>query len=475
MNNNIRTRFAPSPTGFMHVGGVRTALFGWLFAKANNGSFVLRIEDTDKSREVSGSVEHIYESLMWLGLQPDEGPKEGGDLGPYTQSERLETYRTYAQKLIDAGLAYADPFSTDQVREFRAQAEADKRPFLYRNHRPNNAATPNDWYGTVPIRFKTTSPHDTRWFDVVRGELRAGAEAQDDFIIVKSDGFPTYNFAHIVDDHEMQISHVIRGEEFISSMPNYLNLYEALEIKPPKFVTVPPILGPSGTKKLSKRDGAKDVLDYRAEGFLFETILNFLASLGWNDGTEKEIYSQKELIASFTLKKIQRSGARFDPTKLEWMEWQHRQVRIEQDPATALESLGYDQSQIDPQFARLALSKSRSVKDFNDQYEILSKPGVFELNQSNLQIIDDSLDHELAITYIDAAIDSLECLDQTSEQSIEQALRACMDDLSAQPRAFLNLIRWSITNRKVSPNLFAIINIIGVEQTITRLEATKAT
>lgn len=321
----VRTRFAPSPTGFLHVGGIRTALFAWLVARQAGGEFILRIEDTDQAREVAGSADHIIKSLRALGLDYDEGPDQPGDFGPYYQSQRLDSYKTWAQTLIDAGRAYADPYTAEEVQKFREEAQAAKKPFLYRNHRPglpsgkpDKPKTPDDWYGKYPLRFKS-DPKDYAWHDEVMGDLHAGSEAIDDFILIKSDGFPTYNFAHIIDDHEMQISHVIRGQEFLASVPNYLNLYEALEFERPLLATMPHILGPDGKKKLSKRDGAKDVLDYLKDGFLVEAMINFIASLGWNDGTEQEIFTRQELIEKFSLDRVQKSGARFDENRLLWL------------------------------------------------------------------------------------------------------------------------------------------------------------
>ena len=311
----VRTRFAPSPTGFLHVGGVRTALFAWLVARQNNGQFILRFEDTDKKREVAGARQHLIDSLRALGLEYDEGPDIGGPYGPYVQSERLSSYKEWAQKLIDAGRAYADPYSPSEVQAFREQAQAAKQPFLYRNHRPKS---PPDWDGTTPLRFKS-DPKPYKWHDEVMGDLSTGPEVVDDFILIKSDGYPTYNFAHIIDDAEMKISHIMRGQEFLASMPNYLNLYEALGLKPPVMATMPHVLAPSGLKKLSKRDGAKDILDYIREGYLPEALINFIASLGWNDGTEQEIFSVQELISKFQLDQIQKSGAHFDERRLQWL------------------------------------------------------------------------------------------------------------------------------------------------------------
>jgi len=272
----VRTRFAPSPTGYLHVGGIRTAVFAWLTARQAGGQFILRFEDTDKKREVAGSDQHIIDCLKTLGLDYDEGPDVGGPHGPYRQSQRLDIYKQWAEKLVEQGRAYADPYSPEEVQAFRDEAAKNKQPFLYRNHRPEN---PPAWNGSQPLRFKS-EPKDYKWHDAIMGDLATGPEVVDDFILIKSDGYPTYNFAHIIDDHDMEISHVIRGQEFIASVPNYLNLYEALGFEPPVMATAPHVLGPDGRKKLSKRDGAKDLLDYVRDGFLPEALLNFIATLG---------------------------------------------------------------------------------------------------------------------------------------------------------------------------------------------------
>ena len=319
-NNNIVTRFAPSPTGFMHVGGVRTALYAWLWARKNNGTFILRIEDTDKEREVEGSILHIQESLKWLGLNWDFGPGAPGPAGSYIQSERLEVYKKYAQMLIDKGFAYADPYSEEELEVLRQKAEEEKRPFLYREHRKESTEA---WDGTRPLRFKVPTLKRYLWQDAVWGELSAGEEALDDFILIKSDGYPTYNFAHIVDDIEMGVTHVMRGQEFISSTPKFLSLYEALGLDAPVFATLPPIMAPDGKKKLSKRDGAKDLLEYKQEGYLPDAFINFLALLGWNPGTDQEIFTREELIASFDIAKIQHSGAGLNEEKLNWINREH--------------------------------------------------------------------------------------------------------------------------------------------------------
>lgn len=318
----VRTRFAPSPTGFLHVGSARTALYAWLFARKHGGQFILRIEDTDKEREVEGAIGHIMESLKWLGIDWDEGSDVDGPYGPYIQSARLPLYHEYAKKLLERGFAYPDPYTEEEVEKLRVAAQEAGKPFLFREHRPE---TVMEWDGKTPLRLKTPTIKRYEWHDLIMGDLSAGEEALDDFILIKGDGFPTYNFAHVIDDITMRITHVMRGQEFISSTPKFLSLYEALGEKPPLFATLPPILGESGTKKLSKRDGAQDVLDYRRDGFVPEALVNFLALLGWHpSGDSEEILSREQLIESFDLERVQRAGARFDDQKLlfinrEWL------------------------------------------------------------------------------------------------------------------------------------------------------------
>ena len=382
--SRVRTRFAPSPTGYLHVGAARTAIFAWAYAKKHDGDFLLRIEDTDKSREVEGSIKHIQESLEWLGINWDEGPGADSEHGPYLQSERLEIYREWAQKLVDKGLAYADPFSPEEVQKFREESTAKKKPFLFRDYRPEEVSTPDDWYGKVPLRFKITDLKRTTWQDEVRGELSAGKEALDDFIIIKADGYPTYNFAHVIDDHLMEISHVMRGEEFIPSTPKFIALHEALEIGLPKFATMPPILGKNGGKKLSKRDGAKDILEYRDEAFLPDAMVNFLSSLGWNDGTEDEIYTPEELVERFDLSRVQRKGAHFDEAKLDWINWRHYEMLIRKDLPVALEKMSVSDELVAEE-ARLALTKARSVEEFKDQAAIFNEQEVFELTEKKFE------------------------------------------------------------------------------------------
>lgn len=314
--SKVVTRFAPSPTGFLHIGGVRTALYAYLFARKHGGEFILRIEDTDKAREVAGSIDHIQAALQWLGIDWDYGPDKPGPFGSCIQSERLDSYKKYALQLVEKGLAYPCPYSAEDLEKLREQAKAENKPFLVRNYRPETFGA---WDGTQPLRLKVPEIKRYTWHDAVRGELSAGEEMLDDFILIKADGYPTYNFAHIIDDLEMGVTHVMRGEEFIASTPKFLSLYDALEIPYPVFATLPPIMGPDGKKKLSKRDGAKDLLEYRTEGYLPEAMRNFLALIGWNPGGNDEIFPGEELQEKFSLEKIQRSGGAFNEEKLKWM------------------------------------------------------------------------------------------------------------------------------------------------------------
>lgn len=471
-NQKVRTRFAPSPTGYLHVGGIRTALFAWLLARQNpEGKFVLRFEDTDKKREVEGARDHLSASLRALGLEYDEGPDIGGPYAPYTQSERLDHYKQWAQKLIDAGRAYADPYTSEEVQKFREQAQAAKMPFLYRNHRPQD---PPAWDGTKPLRFKSDPKPYTRT-DAVMGELSTGPEVVDDFILIKSDGYPTYNFAHIIDDLEMEITHIIRGQEFLASIPNYLNLYEALDITPPIIATVPHVLGPDGNKKLSKRDGAKDVLDYIRDGYLPEALNNFIASLGWNDGTEQEIFSVAELIDKFSLARVQRSGARFDEQRLLWMNGAHiRALPLGDLYARAAgywpaEADGYDD---DYKKRVLGLVQER-LKYFKEL------PELTRFFFADLPVDPELISGSKQLKKVDAA--ELKQLLETSREALADSdfnvsdlterLNRLLESTGQKPGVLFSLIRVATTQAPASPGLADTLNVLGKERSLRRIDA----
>jgi glutamyl-tRNA synthetase len=454
----VRTRFAPSPTGYLHVGGIRTALFAWLVARQNNGRFILRLEDTDKSREVEGAEAHIIKSLETLGLDYDEGVGKENEHGPYRQSERLESYKKWAQKLIDAGRAYADPYTPEEVQAFREQAQKDKKPFLYRNHRPENPPT---WDGTKPLRFKS-DPKECNWHDEVLGDLHTGPEVVDDFILIKSDGYPTYNFAHIVDDAEMEISHIIRGQEFIASQPNYLNLYEALGIEAPKIATVPHILGPDGKKKLSKRDGAKDVLDYINQGFLPEALVSFIATLGWNDGTEQEIFTRNELIKKFSLDRVQRSPAKFDEKRLTWINGYlirhmdigelYEQVRNYWPDTAPADAFEYK-----TQVLKLVQERLKYFAELPELTELFFEDDVV-FNKELIKSAAGSIGEPKPV--LQKVLLELNKSDFSSED-LEQRLRKLVTELNAKPRDLFGLIRVTITGRMIAPGLWETLHVLS--------------
>ncbi len=467
-NRKTVTRFAPSPTGFMHVGGVRTALYAWLWAKKNNGSFILRIEDTDKEREVAGSIEHIMKSLRWLGIEWNEGPDIGGPHAPYIQSERLESYKKYALKLIENGHAYPDPYTKEELDGFRKKAELEHRAFLYRDHRPE---TFGKWDGTQALRFKTPEIKTYTWIDAVRGDLSAGPEALDDFILIKSDGYPTYNFAHIIDDLEMEVTHVMRADEFISSTPKFLSLYDALGITPPILATLPPILADGGNKKLGKRDGAKDILDYKEEGYLPEAMMNFLALLGWNPGGEKEIFSTEELIAAFEIERIQISGAQMNMEKLDWMNKEHiKKLPLEEVQKNIFEHLPeeYRNPEIIPLITE-RISKWEDVKEMLGAGELDLFIKAPEIDKTKL--IFKNTTPEKTKSNLELAVKALQEITEENfdAENVKTALMLIADHLESRGE-LLHPVRFALSGRDKSPDPFTIAGIIGKNETIKRLQ-----
>lgn len=467
----IRTRFAPSPTGYIHVGNVRAALFPWLLTRQQGGQFILRIEDTDRARFVPGAEDLILDTLEWLGLEWDEGPRRGGEHGPYHQSERLDIYRRWVQKLIDKGLAYADPYTPEEVQGFREEARANKKAFLYRDYRPEN---PPAWDGTQPLRFRVTNPKRCTWHDPVMGELSAGPEALDDFILIKADGYPTYNFAHIVDDAEMGVTHVIRGLEYISSIPRYLSLYEALNIAPPVLACLPHIMAPDGKKKLGKRDGAKSVTDYRTDGILPEAMLNFLASMGWNDGTKQEIFSREELIEKFSLERVQRSGARFDEKRLLWLngQWIRRLSLDDLHERVANywpKSAGSSADAYKKQVLALVQDRLKTLAELP-----LMSRYFFEEPAVDLGLISDSkqlrkLDSGEQRELLQIARSALAELDAWTPELIQQCLNSLLEKTGQKPGVLFSLIRIAITWAPFSPQLNDTLALLGKETTLARL------
>lgn len=475
MKNNftdkkIVTRFAPSPTGFMHVGSIRTALYSWLYAKKNNGTMILRIEDTDKKREVDGSIEHIINSLKWLGINWNEGPDIGGPNAPYLQSERLSSYKKYAEVLVKKGLAYADPYSDEELEKFRKDAEDNKKAFLYRDHRPKN---PPIWDGTQALRLKIVNPTKVKWHDLVRGDLEAGEESLDDFILIKSDGYPTYNFAHIIDDLEMGVTHIFRADEFISSTPKFIALYEALEIDRPEFVTLPPIMGPDGKKKLGKRDGAKDILDYKKEGYLPEAMINFLSLIGWNPGGEKEIFTIEEIIELFTIEKIHLSGAKFNEEKLLWTNKEF--IKNLDDDIFLAEIVGRSPHENLPLETakkivpivreRVSVWNDIDLMWANNELEFFFNEPVYGKTILYPKGIDDS---SIIITHFENVKNLLE---KTLEWTAESIKNTLWDYATEVGRGnVLWPLRTCLTGREKSPDPFTVAHILGKTETLSRID-----
>ena len=362
MSNAVRVRFAPSPTGPLHIGGVRTALFNYLFAKKHGGTFVLRIEDTDQTRYVPGAEDYIIEALNWLNIPFDEGPGKDGGFGPYRQSERKASYKQYADQLIASGHAYYAFDTPEALNDLRAQAEANKETFSYgwanRDNLDNSlglseADLQERLASGLPfvIRFKTPADENLTLKDIIRGEVKVHTSTLDDKVLFKSDGMPTYHLANIVDDHLMEITHVIRGEEWLPSLALHYLLYRSMGWDAPEFAHLPLIMKPVGKGKLSKRDGDKmgfpvfplqwnpqegaSSAGYREDGYLPEAVVNMLALLGWNPGTEQEIFSLEELVAAFDLERVNKAGAKFDPEKTKWFQTHYIQQRSDEQLAEA--------------------------------------------------------------------------------------------------------------------------------------------
>lgn len=472
----VITRFAPSPTGYIHIGNVRSAIYPYLLTRKNDGKLILRIEDTDRARYMEGATELIEDTLEWLGINWDEGPIVGGPNGPYFQSERKDIYEKWAKKLIEKGRAYADPTPPEKIEEYRKECNEKKVPFLYRNFRPEN---PPKWKPGLPLRFKA-EPKNYEWTDEVMGEMKAGPEVLDDIILIKKDGFPTYNFAHIVDDAEMNVNFVIRGVEYLSSTPNYLALYEALNLERPHLVSLPHILAPNSNKKLGKRDGAKSVTEYREDGILAEAMLNYLACLGWNDGTEQEVYSKEELIKNFSLDRVQNSGAHYDETKLLWLNGVWIRKIFDDEGAEAL-------------YARTKDFWPEVSKDATDEYKLKVLSIIYDRLKtlSDLRemtayfFADPEIDTDMIINnkflkklsetelenLLKAAIKKLTNLEKWTADSLQTALNELLEETGEKPAELFSLIRLSLSFAPFSPALNLTLETLGREISLARLNA----
>lgn len=476
----IVTRFAPSPTGYIHIGNVRSAIYPYLLAHGpaaeGDGKMILRIEDTDRARYVEGATELIEDTLRWLGLDWDEGPIIGGPNEPYFQSERKEIYHEWARRLIAEGRAYADPTPAEQIEEYRKKCNEDHIPFRYRDYRPEN---PPEWQPGMPLRLLTI-PKAYDWHDEVMGDMHSGPEVLDDIILIKKDGFPTYNFAHIVDDAEMGVTHVMRGVEYLPSTPNYLALYEAFGLTRPKLVSLPHILAPTGNKKLGKRDGAKSVTEYRDDGVLAEAMLNYLACLGWNDGTEQEVYTKIELIARFSLDRIQSSGARYDETKLYWYNGQWIRKIFTEDGVDALYSRteGFwpeAAASYDDEYRKEVLSiiydRLKTLSDLRTMTEYFFSDPAIDLDMlvknKFLKKLSESEIEELLKVVIRRLSDESEW----NAERLQAVLNELLTETGKKPAELFSLIRLSVSFAPFSPALDLTLAVLGKERTLARLNS----
>jgi glutamyl-tRNA synthetase len=455
----------------MHVGGVRTALFAWLVAQKNNGTFILRIEDTDKVREVEGSIQQIEESLHWLGINWQEGIDVGGPNAPYIQSERLDIYKKWADKLISSGRAYADPYSPEQLEEFRQSAKTNRKPFLYREHRPEN---PPVWDGSQPLRFKS-DPKPYEWEDIVMGKLSTGPEAIDDFILIKSDGYPTYNFCHIIDDAMMGITHVLRSQEFISSTPKFLNLYEALEIERPILATLPYVMSLEGQKKLGKRDGAKDILQYKKEGFLPEAMVNFLATLGWNDGTEQEVFSTAELIDKFSLDRVQKSPARFDEKRLLWLNGQWIRRLSISDLLQRVHDFWPEDANSADETSRLRIlelvqDRLKTLSDLPSlsSYFFAEPTPDWSMVETDKHL--GKLRNREVVELLETSLSTLSA-SKFDPESLQQTLNSLLVSTGQKPAVLFSIIRLAMSWSPFSPALNETLATLGTDKVRKRLES----
>lgn len=500
MTNKVRVRFAPSPTGPLHMGGVRTALFNYLFAKQHGGDFLLRIEDTDQTRYVPGSEEYIVDSLKWCGLVPDEGFAYGGELGPYRQSERKRTYRRYAEQLLESGQAYYAFDTPEELNALRTEAEANKASFSYdlhtRSKLTNSLTLPKeeverriDAGENWVIRFKIPENREVEEEDMIRGRVKFNTNTLDDKVLFKADGMPTYHLANVVDDHLMQISHVIRGEEWLPSMPLHILLYEALGWGDtrPQFAHLPLILKPAGSGKLSKRDGDKMGFPvfplewkdpetgniscgYREDGYLPEAFVNMLALLGWNDGSEQEFFTMEELIAKFSLSRVVKSGARFNPDKAKWFSHHYMQTcdeaRLAKEFQYLLYEYGVGKVPVEDLKRVVSLVKERCnlITDLWAQAAyFFQAPSSYEEKTVQKKWKEDSGAQLAEISRLFATIENWKA------ETIKESFSSFMNEKGWGFGAVMVPIRLALVGSSQGVDLFDICEVIGKEEVIKRI------
>ncbi|HXE80103.1 MAG TPA: glutamate--tRNA ligase [Vicinamibacterales bacterium] len=473
-----RLRFAPSPTGHLHVGGARTALFNWLYARRTGGVFVLRIEDTDVDRSSEEMVGAILDGLRWLGLDWDEGPEVGGPYGPYFQSQRLDRYRAIADRLVAAGSAYYCYCTAERLQQAREEAERQGRGWTYDRRclslTPEEIAEYEATGAPRAVRFRV--PHgQTSFDDLVRGSLTFDHAHIEDFVILRSDGHPTYHLSVVADDIDMRITHVIRGDDHISNTPKQLLLYEQLQAQPPRFAHVPLILGPD-KKRLSKRHGATSVGEYRQQGFVPEAMINFLALLGWSPGGETELFTRQELVERFSLEGISGGSAVFNPDKLEWMNTEHI-ARLDRDDLVGrirplLEKAGLWSSELADarrswfvEAINLVQPRVKRLQDFVAQL----RPFLSDTVEYAPAAVEKHLRAERLAEHVGALARAFAGLDRFDAQTSETALRATAEAQGVKAATLIHATRVAVTGQAVSPGLFDVLALLGRERTVTRL------
>ncbi len=480
----VRVRYAPSPTGFPHVGNIRTAFFNWLWARHTGGKFILRIEDTDVARTVPGAIEAIMDSLRWLGLDWDEGPEAGGLHAPYFQSQRLKLYEDAARKLVKDGTAYYCYCSSERLEALRLEQQKQKLSIGYDRHCRSLSGEERAQKiveGVKPVvRFKTPIEGQTRFQDLLRGEVVFENSTLDDFVLLKSDGYPTYQFANVIDDHEMEISHVLRAEEWLSSTPRHVLLYAAMGYEPPVFAHMPMILGPDRSK-LSKRHGATALTDYRDLGYLPETLLNFLALLGWSLDEKSELFSREQLVELFSLERISRTAAIFNREKLDWMNGVYIRGLTVDDLTGRL--LPFMEKDLPPEVKRpLDVSYIRQIVPLiRERISTLKDAAAYAdfffldtLEYDSAMLTGKKTTPETALTALKGAEEKLASLENFSHDILEVTLRSLADALGIKTGQLFNLLRVATTAHDAAPPLFETMEVLGKERCLKRISAALA-
>ncbi|WP_294371386.1 glutamate--tRNA ligase [uncultured Clostridium sp.] len=476
MANKIRTRFAPSPTGYMHVGNLRTALYAYLIAKHEGGDFILRIEDTDQERLVEGAVDIIYNTLKLTGLQHDEGPDIGGPVGPYVQSERKDIYLEYAKKLVEKGEAYYCFCSKDRLDMLKENAEALKRPFKYDKHcaHLSKEEIEENLAKGIPYVIRQNNPTTgtTTFTDVIYGKISVDNSELEDMILIKSDGLPTYNFANVVDDHLMGITHVVRGNEYLSSSPKYNRLYEAFGWDVPVYVHCPPIMKDQHNK-LSKRNGDASFGDLLDKGYLKEAVLNYIALLGWNDGSNEEIFSLDELIEKFDYKDISKSPAIFDNAKLKWMNGEYiRKLSLEEFHELAMEQ--YKKvlhKDFDFKFiSELLHTRCELLNDIPEQIDFLEELPEYSTDLYVHKKMKSTL--ETSLENLEKVLPVLESIDEEhwTMDTLHEKVFELIKSLEIKNGQMLWPIRTALSGKSFTPGgAFEIAVLIGREESLKRM------